>query len=460
MMAVDRRAVLGGLGGMAGIAGAVMASHPARARESAPDTLEREHMDAVRPDLKPGPEGADQTAAVQRAIDLAFELGVAVQLPAGRIHVRELELRDGSRLIGAHGMTTLVASAQSSGMLAMIRGDNLDGLVLADFALEGAARAATGIALSACRNATIRDLAISGMRERGITLEGCSGRISDCVVSGIGGAGIFSQDAAGLAVVNNTVSDCSNNGIQIWRTQTGEDGSIVSGNRITRIAAALGGSGEYGNGVNVFRAGNVSVVGNQISDCAYTAVRGNAASNIQIIANTCTRLGEVALYAEFGFEGAVISSNLVDTAATGIAVTNFGDGGRLAVVQGNLVRNLFRREHEPVDKRGHGIWVEADASVTGNTIENAATTGLGIGWGPFMRNVAATGNVIRNARVGIAVTSAAEAGACLIANNLISGSRDGAIRADDHGVPLGPDLGTGTTATKRVAIVNNLTIPA
>lgn len=457
-MTVDRRSVMGG---MAGIAGVVLASHPAPAGERGPGNREGQLADVVRPNLKPGPEGADQTAAVQRAIDLAFERGAAVQLPAGRIHVRELALREGSRLIGAHGLTTLVAiGAQGFTPQSMIRGENCGGLVLADFALEGIAQAATGIALSGCVNATIRNVAVSGLLQRGISLEGCSGRISDCFVSGIGETGIFSQDAAGLAVVNNTVTDCSNNGIQIWRTQAGPDGSFVSGNRIMRIAAALGGSGEYGNGVNVFRAGNVSVVGNQISDCAYTAIRGNAASNIQIIANTCARLGEVALYAEFGFEGAVISSNLVDTAATGIAVTNFGDGGRLAVVQGNLVRNLFRREHEPVDKRGHGIWVEADACVTGNTIENAATTGLGIGWGPFMRDVAATGNVIRDARVGIAVTSSPEAGACLIANNLISGSRDGAIRADDHGVPLGPDLGAGTTATKRVAIANNLTVPA
>ena len=58
------------------------------------------------------------------------------------------------------------------------------------------------------------------------------------------------------------------------------------------------------------------------------------------------RLGEVALYAEFGFEGALIASNIVEAAATGISVTNFNEGGRLAVVQGNLIRNLFRREHE------------------------------------------------------------------------------------------------------------------
>ncbi len=452
-MAVDRRSLLTGLGGIAGIAGVTLASRAARAgvRENGSGLPDR--AGPVRPDINPSSKGADQTAAVQSAIDEAFERGVAVELPAGRIHVRELVMRDGTRLIGAHGLTVL----ESLGAQSVISADRAAGLVLADFAIEGRARADTGVALTSCENAAIKNVAISGTLKRGIELEKCSGRIVDCTVRGIGDAGIFSRDASGLTVAHNTISDCSNNGIQIWRSEAGEDGSIVSSNRITRIAAALGGSGEYGNGVNVFRAGGVLVEGNQISDCAYSAIRGNAASNIQMIANACARLGEVALYAEFGFEGAVISANLIDTAATGIAVTNFGDGGRLAVVQGNLVRNLFRREHEPVDKRGHGIWVEADASVTGNTIENAATTGLGIGWGQFMRNVAATGNVIRNARIGIAVTSAQSAGPCLIANNLISGSRDGAIRADDHGRALGPDLGQSTSANDRIAIMGNLT---
>ena len=51
------------------------------------------------------------------------------------------------------------------------------------------------------------------------------------------------------------------------------------------------------------------------------AVRGNSSSDIQIIANSCTRLGEVALYAEFAFQGALIANNLVDIAATGISIT-------------------------------------------------------------------------------------------------------------------------------------------
>jgi uncharacterized secreted repeat protein (TIGR03808 family) len=180
----------------------------------------------------------------------------------------------------------------------------------------------------------------------------------------------------------------------------------------------------------VFRAHNVVVRGNRIRGAAFSAVRGNAASNLQIIANTCSGLGEVALYAEFGFEGAVIANNTVDGAATGISVTNFNEGGRLAVVQGNMIRNLVRTRPagtDPNDGAGVGIGVEADAAVTGNVIENAPTAGIQIGWGQYMRDVAVTGNVVRRVGIGIAVTVAPGAGSALIADNLIAGASRGAI---------------------------------
>jgi uncharacterized secreted repeat protein (TIGR03808 family) len=192
-----------------------------------------------------------------------------------------------------------------------------------------------------------------------------------------------------------------------------------------------------------------------MADCAYSAVRGNAASNIAITGNTCRRIGEVALYSEFGFQGALISGNIVDGAATGISVTNYNEGGRLAVIQGNLIRNLFRREHEPEDKRGVGIAVEADTAVTGNTIEGAPTAGIVAGWGKWMRNVAISGNMIRKAGIGIAITGNPEAGTALIANNLIAATDRGAIRTMRHHVPFGDDLARGGRAPSNIVITAN-----
>src|SRR4030095_8344283 len=147
-------------------------------------------------------------------------------------------------------------------------------------------------------------------------------------------AAIHSLDARGLLIARNTISGAGNNGLLVWREKAGDDGQIVTHTRIERIDTRSGGSGQYGNAVNVFRAGNVIVRGNRIDNCAFSAVRGNAASNITIEGNSVSDTREVALYSEFGFEGALIANNTVDGAAIGISVTNFNEGGRLAVVQG------------------------------------------------------------------------------------------------------------------------------
>jgi len=453
-MPLDRRSVLSaGLG--AGLAATAASAGP----RSNADRV-RNAASAAELGLEPGAE-RDQSAALQAAIDEAANRGAPLLLPAGRFRSGPLKLRRGTRLIAEARTTTL----EFFGGPSFLSGELADGVALEGLVLDGAHRmldpnaAEALVSLKTSKGLTLRGLEIVRSVANGIALQGCAGAIADCTVSGALEAGIRSLDASGLDIVHNTIADCANNGIQVWRTDAGEDGSLVANNRIARIRADGGGTGQNGNGINVFRSGGVLVTGNRISDCAYSAIRGNAASDIQMIANSCARLGEVALYAEFGFEGALIASNLVDGAATGVSVTNFNDGGRLAVVQGNLLRNLFRREEEPQDKRGEGITVEADAALTGNVIENAPTAGLVIGWGRYMREVVATGNLIRKTRVGILVSSDVRAGACMLANNLIAGAADGAIRAmDSSGQPTGPDLARAESSDKRLSIAGNLAV--
>jgi uncharacterized secreted repeat protein (TIGR03808 family) len=239
---------------------------------------------------------------------------------------------------------------------------------------------------------------------------------------------IFSNDAAGLRIAGNTVRGAGNNGISVWRSAPGDDGTLVVDNRIEDTKNTSGGSGQWGNAISVFRADNVIVRGNRINTAAYSAVRGNTASNIQIVGNTCSGLGEVAIYAEFGFHGAVISNNIVDGAAVGVSVTNFKDhGGRLAVVQSNLIRNLRRGRPDGRDVEATGISAEADTVITGNVIETVKGTGIAAGWGPSLRDVTITGNLVRGADVGIAVSVVQEAGTVVIANNLIADTPLGAI---------------------------------
>ena len=65
--------------------------------------------------------------------------------------------------------------------------------------------------------------------------------------------------------------------------------------------------------------------------------------------------------------------------------------------------------------------------MTGNVIENAPEVGIGLGWGPYLRNVIAANNIIRKAGKGIVVSVVEGAGTTSITDNLISETRLGAI---------------------------------
>ena len=395
----------------------------------------------------------DQTATLQVAADAAAESGTPLFLPAGVYATKRLDLKSGTHVHGVPGRTIL--RYRGGGSVLSLRGADdvrLDGLTL-----EGSGQALDGdgalLDANEAKQIHIADCRFLDSAENGISLRRAAGRVKNCEFANVRRTGLFSENAAGLEIAHNDVHDCGDNGIQVWRSQIGEDGSIVTGNRVERIGAKSGGTGEYGNGINVFRAGSVQVSGNRITDCAFTAIRANSASNCQMIGNSCERLGEVALYAEFAFEGAVIANNLVDRAAAGVSVTNFNEGGRLAVVQGNLIRNMFLRKD--VDARGIGIMIEADGVVNGNVIEAVPGYGILIGWGPYLRDVSVADNVIRNAHIGIVVSVDPAAGTALITDNLISGSKDGAIRALSGYQPMGPDLGRESAEAYR-----NLTVYA
>lgn len=451
-MHLDRRRLVAAGIGLSGLAATATASHAQGPRPTkAPRAGTKLPAGELRPD-----SGEDETARLQAAIDRAAGLGQPLALPPGRFIVRGLTLPSGTQLSGSRQATVLqqlggnpVLSAAGAASIA------IDGLTITGgFPLASTWRGL--IELRDVEKLAIRDISVETSLAHAIMLERCGGLVTGCRIAGPAKSGIFSLDArTGLEISHNRIERAGNNGILVWRSMKGEDGTIVAMNHIERIAARDGGTGENGNAINVFRAGNVLVTSNRIADCAFSAVRANSASNVQILANSISRVGEVAVFAEFAFDGAVISGNLIDGAATGISVTNFDHGGRLAVVQGNLIRNLALHRG-PSDPGGYGIAVEADAAISGNTIEGAPTAGISIGWGRFCRDIAATGNVVRHCELGIAVTSDTTAGTVLIANNMISGSRRGAIRANDHGRVLGEDLAMTPQSAGRIRAIGNV----
>jgi len=450
-MKIDRRRLLV----VSALTGAVPAASLATPAGAAP--LSSFGVDATQLGVRAG-GGADQSNMLQSAIDKTASARVPLMLGPGDYRVGGLSLPSGTQLIGVRGATRLIFSGGS----AVISARGGDHITLAGLTIEGGGRPLPAnsalVVFEQCSDLRIVDCEITGSGRSGIRLFEVQGTVSGSTIAKTADVALYSLDARGLTIQNNIVRGAGNGGILVHRSNKGDDGTLVVDNRVEDINNLAGGSGQYGNAINVFRAGNVIVRGNRISRAAYSAVRGNAASNIQITGNTATELGEVAIYSEFGFEGAIIANNTIDGAALGIVTCNFNEGGRLAVVQGNLIRNLKAKRPAgtaPDDAGGVGIAIEADASVTGNVIENAPVAGIMVGWGAYMRDVSVAGNVVRDCRLGISVSVVNGAGTAVIAGNLISGSPRGAIVGMDHAKAVTGDLSQEPTRYANLQISGN-----
>ena len=371
----------------------------------------------------------DQSAALQNAFDIAAERGAALMLPQGTYRASGLRIRHPLQLLGVAGKSQFAAVRDEpildiSASFAIVDSIGFDGKD------AHRARDVSLIAAGNCADLRITDCGFAHSAN-GLSATGSAGRILGNRIRDIQQTGIFLLDSNGFDVSGNDIADIGNNAIQVWSSSQRRDGTMVTRNRIARVRFDDGGNGQNGNGVVVFRSGEVSVSNNHISQCDFSAVRNNSGPNSIISNNICTALRETAIYAEFAFDGAVISNNIIDLSATGIAITNFDSGGRLAVCGGNLVRNLKGAQSNP-DTRGIGIAAEADTVVTGNVIENVPYAGIHLGWGRYCRNLSATNNILRDCPIGIAASAVKDAGRILIASNMITGSTKGAILGMDH----------------------------
>ncbi|KQQ74010.1 Tat protein [Rhizobium sp. Leaf321] len=424
---ISRRKMLGW-----GMTGAAVAALPlsALAAPASVSTVDlRGSIDAR--DHGVSPDGGDVSSRKLMAlIEQAARQNKPVYLPPGDYRVSGLDLPDNTRLVGVSGASRLVYSGDGS----LIRATAARRIELSNLVIDGGNRwlddqTPALIHFSGIPDVSIDNCEILGARKSAIQLERCGGRIERSKISGAADYAVYAVESTGLSVTGNSVFDCGNGGILIHRWEKGVDGSIVTANRIFRIGARNGGTGQYGNAINLFRAANVMVSGNHITDSAFSAIRANSSSNAQISGNQCFRSGETAIYAEFSFEGAVISDNTVDGAANGISVVNFNEGGRLSTISGNIVRNLSATGPYKLDGAifGVGISAEADTAITGNVVENAALWGLALGFGPYLRNVVAANNIVRGANVGCAVSVAEGAGSTVITGNVFQDVNDGGV---------------------------------
>lgn len=439
-MDVSRRSVLAtalfGTGALIGGPAWARAAKPAAALPLGTFGLEASHFG-----LRPG-SAEDQSKRLQNALAEAAKRSAPLLVAPGRYRIANVILPEGARLVGLPGATQFV-SAQGGPLLTAYRitrvamsGIGLDGLDIRSDRRDGL------LAAEDVAEFTLRDCEFGNAGSVGLVLNRTAGRIEDNHFRSMRESALFSLDSRGLAIEGNQVEDCGNNGIQLWRTQPGDEQSLIRGNRLNRIRSDAGGDGPNGNGISLFKAGGVIIEGNTLRDCALSFIRNNSGSNVQIIGNQGRRCGETALYSEFAFEGAIISNNLVEDCAQGANITNLDHGGRLSVFANNIIRNarkgLAPKGMEPVG--GMGVHVEAEAAVTGNVIEGASEIGISLGWSWGMRNLACTGNMVRKTGIGISVSVVPKERNALIANNVIAEARLGAVLGTEFGKIVTGDL--------------------
>jgi len=382
-----------------------------------------------------------QTAAFQVMLETVAAEGNALFLPGGLYTLAGIELPSGLLIEGVPGRTRLI----HAGTGPLLHASDAEAITLRGLTVDGLGRPADGdeglLDLRDVTGFTLEDCRFENAGVSAIHLERSSGTLTRNSVTDTSGVAIFGRDCEGLRIDGNTVRRCANGGILVYRSEPGRDGAMITGNSISEIGAANGGTGQWGNGINLFRADDTIVADNIISGCTFSAIRGNTVRNMQVTGNVCRDSGETAIYAEFAFENALISDNLVEGAANGISAPNLDHGGHGATISGNIVRNLHASG--PYDPGfpgfGTGIGVEADAVVTGNLIEGAPLYGINAGWGPFLRDVLVASNTIRDARIGIGVSATEGAGRALIRGNLIA-ARETGIQAHAWAKAAAPDL--------------------
>jgi uncharacterized secreted repeat protein (TIGR03808 family) len=451
----NRRLFLSWLAGTAGIA---LSIPKAFALSTAlKDAKIRGSLNAVEAGMLPGAFDA-QSRVFQDMLDRASQTDQAIYLPAGDYLLSNITLPARVRLAGDKGATRLIYNGGDF-FIATKRSSiiELDGVTFDGRSLPLSTDLQAILDIRNCPDTQITHCEITGSTRHALYLEGCSGLVENCAITNAIEAALYSVSAKGIRIAGNTVSDCSNGGIWVHRFEIGDDASQILNNRVSRIGSTNGGTGQWGNGINAYQANNVMIANNTVSDCAFSAIRANSASNVQILGNQCVNSGETGIYAEFKFEGAVINNNVVDGAANGISVVNFNEGGRLATVQGNIVRNLKTEGPYPAEVAGfgYGIAIEADTTATGNTIENAPKAGFLVGWGEFMRNIVITGNVVRKANTGVQLTVIEGTGKAVITDNIfdeIKGAAIGGFRWADQ---VTGDLAKGGDMPKNVVIERN-----
>ena len=305
-------------------------------------------------------------------------------------------------------------------------GGHADQTAALQHAADAAAKSGTPLFLPAGVYAT------SGLRLR-----------SGTHIVGIPGRSILRARANGGALLGiAAANDIRIDGLVLDGSASSGDGAMLVADDVEQLAVVncklLGASGD---GLALRRVSG-RIADCDIGGCRNIALLGEDPRGLEVARNHVHDCGDIGILVRRSNAGetgsALIAENIIDRVATGIAVDGHAGGARLAVVQANLIRNLFFRK--TADPSGNGIAVEADSVVTGNVVENVPGFGIVAGRARRLGDVSVTENIVRNAYIGIGIPARRSAGSARITGNLISGAENGAIRAMNGPTPIGPDL--------------------
>lgn len=400
--------------------------------------LSRRHMFAAGAALAVSSTAAEaKPKSLEAAIAAAQDGGGVVLLDAGRYVTSGLEVSSDIIIQGVPGRTVILGAGAGS----ILNARDVENLTLIGLTFDGSDQPEDLVTLSHIANLTIDNCRFTRGQKTALTVTACGGHITRNHFVKCGQAALFSMDSTGLDISANTVEDMGNNGILVWTSEPKEDGSRITNNLIRRIAAKDGGSGQNGNGINTFRAGGLIISGNRITDCEYSAIRNNGGRNVHITGNNIARSQEISIYAEFSYDGCVITDNIIADSVFGISITNFDVEGRLAVCANNLIRNITGGRKPDGKRWAGGIAAEADTVISNNVIENAGEFAIALGNGAKTRNLTVQGNLVRNCGVGVMASVVEGAGPHYVMNNVFAGNTGAAIAGYEWDKQVTGDLG-------------------
>jgi len=277
---LDRRRALSLLSAAAGVGFLNPGKAIAQTLRGALEPQAGSGIDATHLGLSPGATD-DQSAALAEALARAGSEGRPLFLPPGRYEMSLVAMPSAASLVGVPGETRLVL--RGSGALLSCR--HADRFRLEGLTLDGAGssiRTPDAALLDAddVAEIAVSDCTFLAAGGSGVRLRNSAGRIETSRVSDVGRVGLWFDQSRGIRASGNVIEECGDTGILVSRDEKGDDGTIVTDNRVSRVRADSGGTGQNGNGINLDKSNGVLVSGNHIDGCAFTAIRcstGNVA---------------------------------------------------------------------------------------------------------------------------------------------------------------------------------------